>query len=46
VPVHGAGASGPRVLKRDEQQCALSDVERQFMAGLRHKDGRTVDLGL
>jgi collagen type VII alpha len=44
--VPGVDASGPRVLTRDEQQRVLSDVERQFVAGLRRKDGRTVGLGL
>lgn len=40
------GAGGPRVLRKDEQQRVLSDVERQFVAGLRRADGRTVGLGL
>jgi hypothetical protein len=34
------------VLRKDEQQRVLSDVERQFVAGLRRADGRTVGLGL
>lgn len=39
-------ASAPRVMDKQQQAKVLSDVERQFIQGLRRADGRTVGLGL
>ncbi len=42
----GVEASAAAIMGREQQQKVLSDVERQFIQGLRRADGRTVGLGL
>ena len=42
-----AGGAGPGAVMTEERQRELTEaLERQYVAGLRRKDGRTVGLGL